>query len=825
MKRWLVEKIPYSRLLEGDKGIIRLGAGGTLISYEIRGPGHETTSREEVLAACERFAASIREFSTGDFIHLIVHRTKAPKYDERHFDNRAARMIDDERARQFAAGRYYQNRSRFYAASEDEQPIANYFKALFFGSTAHRMRGNREQQMERFFHRLHKWENAVGRTLKPRGLDPRELFADLILCVNGTDYMPPLPPRGTPLRHVIGQQDLQGGSLPKIGQYYVRPITLVWPWPAETTEQALAMLLTHPGEMMLSCRFVCLDQVDALKIAKLERNHFIRETFGTGLKQFFVNAFHIQTRKTGEDKDIEEAIAEIDETIAEIQKGVAYGWASVVAVLRGNDEEEVNNRAGEIVKDLAPLNHGARIEDAAAVDAIEGSWPGQGTGNPRRPLISANNFAEIAMPLDHWIGTRYIDSTFFPRQTPVPLQISGTGATPFFAPSHIRSVGHTAIIGRTRGGKSVLLQIMIAGYSGLAGIRIRVIDYGYSSFVLTHAMDGRYIELKPDGSSPLCPFQTIEAPDGKTFLFDWLSRLLERWGIQPDQRQVADLVRAIELARDNGIRTMTGFIHLVHEPEVRGILRNYTQGQPWGSVFDGEPADNGDPTLCTYELYYLDRLGERVRGPAFELIIREIEVGLSAERPTMVVNDEASKQLAHPTARKHINASLRNFGKFNAWWILATQSLQEIEDSEIRSLLLESTAIKIFLANPAARGALVAQLYAQMELSPKEIEIIAEHMVPQQDYLWVTEYGSRVGRLDLGPIGRALCASTGTDSVEAARAILAEYGPEGFLDAWLHHCGLGPAPRGADLRTLITADLTHANGKQFSNGSLIHAVN
>jgi hypothetical protein len=267
MKRSLIEKTPYARLLtQGDKAIIRLGAGGTLVAYDIRGPGHETTSAMEVLAACERFAASINQFSTGDFLHVIVHRTKAPKYEQRSFGNRAARMVDDERARQFAAGRYYQNRARFYAASEDEHPIANYFKALFFGSTAHRMQSNREQQMERFFHRLHKWEDAVGRTLKPHRLNSRELFDDLILCVNGTDYAPPLPPAGTPLRHIIGQQDLHGGSFPKIGQYYLRPITLVWPWPEETTEQALAMLLTHPGEMMLSCRFVCLDQVDALEL-------------------------------------------------------------------------------------------------------------------------------------------------------------------------------------------------------------------------------------------------------------------------------------------------------------------------------------------------------------------------------------------------------------------------------------------------------------------------------------------------------------------------------------------------------------------------------
>ena len=47
--------------------------------------------------------------------------------------------------------------------------------------------------------------------------------------------------------------------------------------------------------------------------------------------------------------------------------------------------------------------------------------------------------------------------------------------------------------------------------------------------------------------------------------------------------------------------------------------------------------------------------------------VREIEVGLSNERPTMVINDEASKQLAHPTARKHIGWYTRGLCGANAF--------------------------------------------------------------------------------------------------------------------------------------------------------------
>jgi type IV secretion system protein TrbE len=163
-----------------------------------------------------------------------------------------------------------------------------------------------------------------------------------------------------------------------------------------------------------------------------------------------------------------------------------------------------------------------------------------------------------------------------------------------------------------------------------------------------------------------------------------------------------------------------------------------------------------------------------------------------------------------------IDHALRTFRKYNAAFILATQSLSEVESSQVRSLLLESTAIKIFLPNRAAQDEHMRQLYAQLGLKEKEIEIIAaQETIPQRDYLCITEYGSRLFRPHLGPLARALCASTGANDVAKARALLAQYGPDAFLDAWLHAKGLGPAPEVPAARELMVADITYANGRSI----------
>jgi type IV secretory pathway VirB4 component len=308
----------------------------------------------------------------------------------------------------------------------------------------------------------------------------------------------------------------------------------------------------------------------------------------------------------------------------------------------------------------------------------------------------------------------------------------------------------------------------------------------------------------------LCPFQWMDQEPDLSWLYDFFVRIFHRWAIDLNERQSAELMTALELARASQIRTMTGFMHVLQDRQLRGVIRNYTAGQQWGHIFDGEPASQANQMLTTYEMRRLDilsELGLRAAAPATELIIHDAEVGLGAT-PTFVIADEAKWILASPISRAWIDKALRTFRKYNAGIILATQSLAEVDNSEVRSILLESTPIKIFLPNRAARGATVRALYQQLGLTEKEIEIIGE-ITPQRDYLCSTEYGTRMFQLDLGPVARALCAATGANDVAAARALLEEYPADTFLDAWLHHRGLGPAPQPKP----VVTPAVHTNGR------------
>jgi type IV secretion system protein VirB4 len=423
----------------------------------------------------------------------------------------------------------------------------------------------------------------------------------------------------------------------------------------------------------------------------------------------------------------------------------------------------------------------------------------------------------MILPVEHWAGTQTIDSQFFEKSTAVPLVVGGTGREPFYLPTHIKGVANILGFGPIGTGKSAALGAMVAAATGIPGARVVWLDLGYSSFVLAHAMGARYIELAADNSSPLCPLQHLDEVDGIGWIFDWLTRLFTRWQIQLNEKQATDLTRAIELAKTQKLRTLTLLSHLIQDTRLREVLKNYCANGKWGHVFDGTPAVISQAPLTVYEMRGLNALGDRCIAPATELILRGIEVGLG-QAPTFIYADEIWKLLSDDVSREWFREAIRTFRRGNAGFIGMTQSLTEVADSDFCALLLESFPAKVFFPNHEAKGAYVRRLYQNLGIPERVIDIIAS-ATPKKELVYVSDAGVRKASLDLGPIAKALCASTGAPDVAQARGVLAKYGKENFRQGWLFVRGLGPepfsvepSPDGASADRAIE-QLTYTNGR------------
>jgi type IV secretion system protein VirB4 len=799
--------LPYGHFV--DDGEIYLRGKGLMVRYEMHGMSVEGSSQQETEAQAQRLGRALSHFGINDMLQCIFQRRPAIDYPERCFPSRAGCMIDQERRRQFAEQKYWRTDALLYATTQQESPVQSGLKARFFSSQGGASYTNFDLWRQRFHQRLTAFEDACG--LRLMRLDSAGMFRHLILSVTGRDYPAIVPTRTARLNEIISSERWYGGVAPWVGDLHMRPVCIA-AYPAETVPQMLAVLLRHPGQLTVSARFICQDPHDTHEQLQLERTFQVRSQLGS-IMDIVAKVLNIPRRKTL-NQDAELQIAEIDAAIAAAAAGMPFGWCTITAVVFDQNPEMAELRCRDIIKDLSAIGIVARLEDANAPEAIMSSWPGDGGSNVRRPMITAGNFAELVLPVEHWPGTPFIDSPFFERNTPVPLVCGGSGREPFYPPSHIGAVANQLMIGPTGAGKSAALGVLVAATTGLPDARIVWLDVDYSSFVLAHAMRAIYHELAADGSSPLCPLAHLDDPDGIGWLFDWFRRLFLRWQIHLDEAQTTDLTESLELARSQGLRTLTLFASLLQQPRLREVLNNYTGNGKWGHIFDGEAVLRGldrGAAVTVYEMRGLLALGERAAAPATELILHGVESGMGTA-PTFIYVDEAWRMLSDTVSADWLYDAIRTFRKRNAGITLATQSLTEIANSSYRDLLLESCPGKIFLPNPEAKGEYVREAYLKLGLSENEIAIIASAQ-PRRQYYFDSSQGRRLFTLDLGPIALALCAATGHRDVAQARELLREHDPAQFLDAWLHARRLGPTPETTATDTPTVREITHVNGR------------
>lgn len=778
--RSFASAVPYG-LFSGE-GEVFLAPGGLMVGWDVRGDDYESASRAEIDAACERLAAAYQHLGDGDLTHMIFHRLPAPHYPRRHFPARAAALIDDERRAAFEAGRYWQTLARCYLTHVPEPEIRSRFAASLFSGPAPLGRTAWRTIVEQFHERTRSFEDGLVGAMRARRMTSSEMFHDLHLCLTGLDHPFALPTEPVHLNEILTDQTFYGGLEPAVGELHLRPVSID-AYPSETIPQMLGLILSHLGRLMLSVRFICMDSYTAQRQLRLARGHWARSMLG--LLDMVLEAMNAPRRRVNQ--DAEEMHRDSSEAIGAASSGTPFGFCTVTAIVIDEDDERANLRARSLVRALRNSGLGARVEDANAVEAIKGAWPGVGWHNVRRPLLHVGNLAHLMLPTEPWQGTPEIDSSFYPPNTPPPLICVGAGRAPFFFPSHVAGVSNALIVGATGSGKSVLLGMMAAAASCLPQVKIHWLDIDYSSFVLAHALGASYHELAAEGASPLAPLRHLDEPGGPEWLLAWLIRLLARWRVEPSARQVSEFERALELAKTENLRTMTLFSGLVQDREARRILHHYTAAGPWGRLFDGEPAqDDGKKLLSVYEMRGLMALGDRACAPATELVLHAVESRLTGA-PTFIFCDEAWRALNDPVSGEWLYEAIRTFRKRNAGIILATQSLTEITASPYCNLLLESCPGKIFLPNPEARGEHVRNAYLKLGLSPREIEIIA-HARPRSHYYYASPLGRRLFSCDMGPVALALCAATGHPDVTQAREAIAQGG--NFLDNWLRTRGL-----------------------------------
>jgi type IV secretion system protein TrbE len=770
--------LPYRGFL--PDGCLDLRGNGITVAYELAGPSPEVSDLADLASRSRQLAGAMVHLGTGDMVQVIYHRQPAPEPSARQFTHRAAALVDAERRAQFAAESHWLTPTRLYLSHQFDPPVRSWLRTLLFATNGPRRQTRNELLREYALNRFAAFEDAAAGAVGLRRLSDLETFRDLMLNVVCHDYPAALPEPHVRLNDIIGCERFVGGLKPYVNGFHLRPVCIT-AYPAMTVPQILAVLLRQPGRMTICARFICRDAYDAKRDLEDEKKHWNREILGTVWKVF--KGWFGGSQQTNHDSISQ--LDDINTAIAASAAGMAFGWATVTAVIRDEDADRADLRAHDLLKECHSLGIMARVEDIHAVEAIESTWPANGSSNIERILISGANFADLVLPADHWPGLPYIDSSFYPDNTATPLVCGGTGSgTPFYYPTHINGVANQLIVGPSGSGKSSLLGAMACAYLGVPEARIAWLDLDYSSFVLAHLLDADYRDMGSENTPPLCPLAFLDQPDGLEWLFGWFERLFARWKFELDERQSEEFAFCLREARRTGVRTMSGLRAIIpaEQGRIRRILRHYTTY--WKHIFDGESGAAENNRVMVFEMRGLIGLGKRASAPATELVLHSIISRLDGS-PAWIFADEFWSLLGDEVSAEWLFDAIRTLRKKNAGFVGCTQSLVEIVNSPYRDLLLESCPGKVFLPNSEARGEYVREAYYKLGLNAHEIDIVA-NATPQKHYYYRAPIGSRLFALALGDVSRTICASTGYRDVQLARRVLAESpNIETFVDNWL----------------------------------------
>lgn len=358
--------------------------------------------------------------------------------------------------------------------------------------------------------------------------------------------------------------------------------------------------------------------------------------------------------------------------------------------------------------------------------------------------------------------------------------------SPYFFNFHKGDLGHTLIIGPSGGGKTVLLNFLMA-QAEKTGARQIFIDKDRGAEIFVRASGGTYLALRSAAATGFAPLKALsDAPADRTFLSGFVRQLVRADGnalsVQ-EERLIDDGIAAVMRldVADRSLSALRSMLGMKDRGGVGARLEKWTTEGALGWVFDN-PADavSLETRFTGFDMTdFLDN--PDIRTPVMLYLFHRIDRLLTGER-TIICIDEFWKALGDEAFRNFAQDGLKTFRKRNAVLVFATQSPADALRSDISHSILEQVATKIMLPNPFGARRDYVDGFA---LSDAEFALIREELAPESRRFLVKQgHDSVVVELDLTGLDDAIAVLSGrAETTAVAEAAIAEAGSDPA--AWL----------------------------------------
>ena len=771
--------VPWICLI--DKGVV-LNKNGTLQkTLRYRGYDLDSSTVYELKNINAKLNDVIKRLGQGWSLNVEARRKRCTDYIEAENEILAIDIIEKERKLNFLENEHFE--SEYYLTIVQLIPTDNSKKVGEIFLEYAKKSEILDKTLENFNKEFKKILNLFKEIfLEVTELDDEETYTYLHSCVSTKIDKVVVPEIPYAMANYLCDSDLVGGLKPKLRGKEIRCISIQG-FPNYTVPGFFDVLNRLNISYRWITRFLMLSKLEAL--SKMERKY--KNIFSQRLSLFQ----RVYAELTGEKEENsrklnEDALNKANEVRTQIALTtgdyVSQGFYTCTLIVDGDSIDEVEERVDVISKTINNMGFITIEESINSVEAFLGSIPGNITNNIRMPILNTITLSHLLPVSSVWGG----DSWNKHLNAPPLIYTKTKGSTPFRFNIHIEDIGHSAIVGPTGYGKSVLLGLIASSFMKYKDSRVYFFDKDASSRVLTYAVGGEFHDLGNDELS-FQPLANIEIVEEKEWAYGWILEILEQENIKVSPTQKEKIWKALDNLAKTPIelRTISNFYTSVNDREIKEALIPYKIGGALGKYFD---SDKDTLNFSRWQVFEMNQVINNKKGitPLLSYIFRRIENSLDGN-PCIIILDECWMFFDNPIFAAKIREWLKVLRKKNCSVIFATQELGDILNSKLFTTVLDACQTKVFLPNPNAFADNYIPIYEKFGLNKTEIEIISK-ATKKKEYYYKSTKGSRLFELDLKEKTLSLIASSDLAKQNKAKELKEIYrDANDFTREWLSY--------------------------------------
>ena len=484
----------------------------------------------------------------------------------------------------------------------------------------------------------------------------------------------------------------------RLDNYTVKVLSLKEP-PAHTFAHLWRELYEIPATFVVASEWMREDNARVRRLIQSKRRHF--HTAQTSVLSYLTATSASSTKDVLVDNSAVGMVEDLGGCLEELElTGRHFGQFSLTVVLYGLDPSAVQRAVAECLKVFAA--HDARVieERYNLFNAWLSVLPGNDAYSLRRLWLMDRNFADLSF----LFGQRTGEPVNAHLNAEHLVALETESATPYFLNLHYQDVAHSIVLGATGSGKSFLLNVLLAHFQKYDPFTF-VFDLGGGYDTLTQLFQGAYASIGSEkGRFSINPFCLPLTLENRPFLASFCRVLIESGGYAMTADDEKDLSSQIEciyhVVRDQ--RRLLTLANIVNR-NLRRHLQKWVEGGTHARWFDNV-TDN--VTFARFQTFDFEGMADypEILEPLVFYLLHRANAAIHDSALTGVfkvfILDEAWCFFRHPAVKLYIVEALKTWRKLNAAMVLATQSVDDLRQSELLPAVAESCATKLFLSNP-----------------------------------------------------------------------------------------------------------------------------